>query len=201
MSQVAAPGQRSAVEASRVGLRVPSLALLDAYADAMRARWSPNNSRDVTGEYLARIEQDPGEFIAWLLRPGEMIRLADGAEVQRLPDRLRWIVALDQPGEPLIGTIGLRWQDGTAELPEHVLGHVGYTLLPVHRGRGYATEALALILDEARDVGLSQVEIVCDHDNHLSRRVIEKNGGVLTETFVNPRYGDEPHLRFVIGLE
>ena len=42
MSQVAAPGQRSAGEASRVGLRVPSLALLDAYAAAratVSAEW------------------------------------------------------------------------------------------------------------------------------------------------------------------
>lgn len=57
------------------------------------------------------------------------------------------------------------------------------------------------MLEEAREVGLSQVEVICDHDNQLSRRVIEKNGGVLAETFVNPRYGDEPHLRFVIGLD
>lgn len=201
MRAVAASEQRAAREAPRVGLRAPSLALLDAYAEAMRAGWSPNNSRDVTAEYLARIEDDPGEFIAWLSRPGEIIRLADGAQVPRLPDRLRWIVALDQPGEPLVGSIGLRWQDGSASLPEHVLGHIGYTLLPAHRGRGYATAGLALMLDEAREVGLSQVEIVCDHENHLSRRVIEKNGGTLVESFVNPRYGDEPHLRFVIGLD
>lgn len=105
MRAVAASEQRSAREAPRVGLRAPSLALLDAYAEAMRDGWSPNNSRDVTAEYLTRIEDDPGAFIAWLLRPGEIIRLADGAQVPRLPDRLRWIVALDQPGEPLVGSI------------------------------------------------------------------------------------------------
>ena len=67
--------------------------------------------------------------------------------------------------------------------------------------RGYGTQALALILDEARDVGLAQVEITCDPDNHASRRVIEKNGGVFVESFVNPRYGAEPHLRFLIRLD
>lgn len=186
---------------ARVGLRQPSRMLLPAYAAALRAGWSPNNSRDVSGEYLVRIEQDPDEFIAWLLRPGEMIRLPDGLEVRRLPDRLRWIVALDQQGDPLVGSISLRWQEGTTALPEHVLGHIGYTLLPAHRGRGYGTQALALILDEARDVGLTQVEITCDPDNHASRRVIEKNGGVFVESFVNPRYGAEPHLRFLIRLD
>ena len=46
---MAAPVQRSAKEASRVGLRLTSLALLDDYDDAMRAGWSTNNELDVTG--------------------------------------------------------------------------------------------------------------------------------------------------------
>ena len=37
-----------------------------------------------------------------------------------------------------------------------------------------------MILPVAREVGLSRVEITCDQDNEPSRRVIEKNGGVLT---------------------
>ncbi|MET0606665.1 MAG: GNAT family N-acetyltransferase, partial [Beijerinckiaceae bacterium] len=46
-------------------------------------------------------------------------------------------------------------------------------------GRGYATEALRLILPVARELGLPFVTITCDSDNYASRRVIEKNGGVL----------------------
>ena len=52
------------------------------------------------------------------------------------------------------GMIGFRWQRGTSELPPHVLGHIGYTVVPWKQGRGYATQALKLLLPEARARGL-----------------------------------------------
>ena len=48
------------------------------------------------------------------------------------------------------GSIGFRWQPGTSTLPPYVLGHIGYAVVPWKRGRGYATQALALLLPEAR---------------------------------------------------
>jgi predicted acetyltransferase len=33
------------------------------------------------------------------------------------------------------GAINLRWQPGTAELPPHCLGHIGYGVVPWKRGR------------------------------------------------------------------
>jgi predicted acetyltransferase len=55
------------------------------------------------------------------------------------------------------------------------------------------------MLRVAHEAGLPEVEITCDETNHASRRVIEKNGGRLIETFVMPLYGPEPHLRFILG--
>jgi predicted acetyltransferase len=52
-------------------------------------------------------------------------------------------------------------------------------VVPWKRRRGYATEALRLMLPLARAEGLSRVEITCDADNEASRRVIVANGGVL----------------------
>ncbi|TGV60745.1 GNAT family N-acetyltransferase, partial [Mesorhizobium sp. M2D.F.Ca.ET.160.01.1.1] len=106
------------------------------------------------------IERDPVAFLAGLDDPeakGPPINLPDGTSVPGLPGFRRWI----WDGEAS-GSIGFRWQQGTAELPSHVLGHIGYAVVPWKRRRGYATEALRLMLDEARAVGLAYVEMTAD---------------------------------------
>ena len=100
------------------------------------------------------------------------------------------------------GQIGFRWQPGTADLPPTCLGHIGYSVVPWKRRMGYATQALADILPEARSVGLPYVELTTDADNIASRRVIEANGGILVEQFAKPAaYGGAASLRFRIALE
>src|SRR5260370_9643 len=96
----------------------------------------------------------------------------------------------------LCGSIGFRWRPGTAALPPHVLGHIGYAIVPWKGGRGYAKLALKQMLEHARDEGLEYVEITTDPDNVASRRVIEANGGVLLEHFKRPvQYGRSDALR------
>ena len=101
----------------------------------------------------------------------------------------------------LCGSIGLRWQPGTSALPPHVLGHVGYGVVPWKRGLGYATLALKLILPEAKAEGLEYVELTTEPGNVASQRVITANGGVLVERFVKTaqHHGGEA-LRFRIEL-
>ena len=82
------------------------------------------------------------------------------------------------------GSIGFRWQRGTEALPPTCLGHIGYTVVPWKRRRGYATQALRELLPDARAEGLRYVEITTQPDNVPSQRVILANGGVLVEEFV-----------------
>jgi predicted acetyltransferase len=180
--------------------------VLPAYVRALKAGWSPNTMRNVAPEQLAAIAADPDAFIAGLNRRGGTIRLHDGSEVARLPDIIRWIIATDRPERPFVGSINLRWQEDEAgrpvtELPTHVLGHVGYTILPGHAGNGYASAALATVLAEARTIGLPFVKITCDAGNAASRRIIEKNGGRFIENFVAPFYGPEERLMYRIDLQ
>lgn len=184
-------------------LIVPSLAALPSYLAALRRGWSPDNTRPVaaTGE-IERAERDPAAFVTALDDPdgrGDPITLPDGSTVPRLPGFRRWI----WDGEAA-GTIGFRWQKGTAALPAHVLGHIGYAVVPWKRGRGYATAALGLLLDEIRGLaasGLSHVELTADPDNPASQRVITANGGHLVERFDKPAvYGGGALLRFRIDL-
>src|SRR4051812_37111883 len=123
----------------------PSSAQLHGYADALRRGWSPDNMRPQAGlEELKQLEADPEGFVASLTdreARGGPITMPDGSQVTRLPGYRLWL----WDGE-FAGSIGFRWQPGTSELPAHVLGHIGYAVVPWKRGRGYAKEALRLML-------------------------------------------------------
>ena len=88
-----------------------------------------------------------------------------------------------------------------APLPPHVLGHIGYAVVPWQQRRGHATRALALMLPLARERGLTHLEITTDPENLGSQKVILDNGGVLVGTFdKGAAYGHAPGLRYRIEL-
>lgn len=166
-------------------LVVPSGAYLDGYRVALSKGWSPNNLQDVSKEELRIIEQNPQLVFDLADNPtgsGPLVELIDGSFVPRLPSIARWL----RDGE-FCGTIKLRWQADSPELPAHVLGHIGYAVVPWKRNLGYATAALKAILPEARKLGLPYVELTTDPENRASQIVVEKNGGILIEEFVKPQ--------------
>jgi predicted acetyltransferase len=146
-----------------------------------------------------RIAADADAFLASLVdkdAAGGPILLPDGMTVPRLPGYRRWL----WDGE-FCGSIGFRWQRGTEALPPHCLGHIGYTVVPWKQRRGYATQALREMLQEARTEGLRFVEITTAPENVASQRVIEANGGILVERFVTlPALGSRPELRYRVPL-
>ena len=100
------------------------------------------------------------------------------------------------------GSIGFRWQRGTAALPPYVPGHIGFGVVPWKRGAGRAKQALALMLPEARRQGLDHVELITDPGNTASQRVIQACGGELVERFHKPAaLGGSEALRFRIALQ
>jgi predicted acetyltransferase len=151
----------------------PSLEGIPGYAAALAAGWSPDTTRDVSQEQLALLRQDPEALIEELTRQDGMITTGAGT-YPRLPSRVFWL----DDGE-FCGSINLRFVPGSDALPAPVPGHAGYAVVPWKRRRGYATEALRLLLPVAREVGLCRIQIICDEDNKPSRRVIVANGGVL----------------------
>jgi predicted acetyltransferase len=60
-------------------------------------------------------------------------------------------------------------------------GHIGYSIRPDERKKGYGTEMLALTLKRVKKTGLKKVMITCDENNVGSRKIIETNGGVLED--------------------
>jgi predicted acetyltransferase len=200
----------------------PSPAHLPSYVAALERGWSPDNTRGAaaTQEQLGQIASDPDAFFALMDDPlgaGPPVTLPDGTQRARIPGLRRWMWedadgaeggasgVSGESGEAgeggFIGSIGLRWMPGNAPLPLHVLGHIGYTVVPWKQRRGHATRALALMLEVARRHGLPRVQITTDPDNLASQKVITANGGVLVETFdKGEAYGHVPGLRYVIEL-
>ncbi|RQT42261.1 GNAT family N-acetyltransferase [Burkholderia cepacia] len=192
---------------SAIKLLRPTTALLPSYVaalealEALEAGWSPDNVRKeiAAREQLDAIDVDAERFVDGLDDPtasGGPIPLPDGSTVARLPSIVRWIWDGD-----FSGAIGFRWQVGTAELPSYVLGHIGFSVVPWKRGNGYATQALDLMLGEAKGEGLPYVELTVDPENIASQRVIAACNGVLIERFRKPAaYGFAETLRYRIEL-
>lgn len=179
----------------------PTLAMLPSYIAALSTGYSPDNIRGrvAAEEQLARIDADAAGFIAQMEDRegvGPPVRLLDGTSMPRLPGIVRWM----WDGE-FAGSIGLRWQPGSDELPPHVLGHVGYSVVPWKQRRGYATRALAMLLGEARAIGLSHLYLTATPSNAASRKVILANGGALIGRLTKPAaLGGGESLRFRIPL-
>lgn len=92
-----------------------------------------------------------------------------------VPSTFLWLVNDDE----FLGRLSIRHR-----LTPYLLelgGSIGYYVRRSARGRGYASEMLRRALPVAADLGIEKVLITCDHDNVGSRRVIEKNGGVLED--------------------
>ena len=73
-------------------------------------------------------------------------------------------------------------------------GHIGYSIRPSERGKGYAKEALGQGLQVAKEKNIKKALVTCSVENPASRAVIVSNGGV----FEDVRNGVE---RYWIDLE
>lgn len=108
-----------------------------------------------------------------------------------LPQMQRWARGEDLPagfvpesfyflwdGEQIVGHCRIRHRL-TPALAEGA-GHFGYFIGRAFRGRGYATEALRLLLDIARDlVPEEEVFLRVNKDNPASLRVMLRNGAYI----------------------
>ena len=95
-----------------------------------------------------------------------------------LPER--WVpdiqlVAFSRDGQA-VGFLNLRLR-----LNDYLLevgGHIGYSIRPSERGKGYAKEALRQGLQIAKEKNIKRALVTCSTENPASRAVILANGGV-----------------------
>jgi len=95
----------------------------------------------------------------------------------------------------IVGRVSVRHE--LNEFLRTIGGHIGYGVVPSWRRRGIATELLRQALPVAAQLGLDRVLVTCDEDNLGSRKVIERNGGVLEDIVPNPK-SPMPKMRYWI---
>ena len=61
-------------------------------------------------------------------------------------------------------------------------GHIGYSVAPGERRKGYATQMLKLVLPECKRLGIDKVLVCCVQGNEGSKKTILNNGGEYEST-------------------
>ena len=84
-------------------------------------------------------------------------------------------VLFDKSGHAL-GFLNLRLRLNEGLL--NYAGHIGYSIRPSERGKGYAKESLRQGLKVAKGKNIKQALVTCSTENPTSRAVILANGGV-----------------------
>jgi predicted acetyltransferase len=119
----------------------------------------------------------------WLLKLEKDLDIPNIPE-GRVPAHTYFLIR--QSDDRIIGMINIRHKLNDFLFNEG--GHIGYSIRPTEREKGYGTLLLSMGLQKCRDLDLDRVLISCDKANLASAKVIQNNGGVLenelySETF------------------
>ncbi|MDD3067851.1 MAG: GNAT family N-acetyltransferase [Acholeplasmataceae bacterium] len=84
--------------------------------------------------------------------------------------------------EKIIGCVNIRHH--LDEVLYRIRGHIAYGIRPSRRGEGLASMMLEVALKKAKKLGIDRVLMVTDKNNIASAKVIQANGGILSnETY------------------
>ncbi len=85
--------------------------------------------------------------------------------------RFEWLMQIGD-GTETLGWVSLRISESSRATAE-----IGYSVVRAHRGQGFATEAVAALVDEGfRRTRVKQIRAYCLPENLPSRAVLRRNG-------------------------
>lgn len=108
-------------------------------------------------------------------------------------------LALRESDGALVGMIQIRHEIESSDYLRNYGGHIGYSVRPKERRKGYATEMLRQALAFCRTLGIKRVLMTCWPYNEGSKKAILKNGGVFESERYEP-YEDDMFHRYWIEV-
>lgn len=82
----------------------------------------------------------------------------------------------------IVGMIDIRHE--LNEYLRTIGGHIGYSIRPSERKKGYASYLLKEALIICKELNIKQILITCNEDNIGSAKVILNNGGIEEDLFI-----------------
>ena len=154
----------------------PTVEYAEQILECKKEYLAANSSMDGSGP-LRRIE-DPEEYIK---------TCAEYEDPERVPSHLvpaTQFFFVRKSDNKLLGMLQVRHRFN--DFLEKYAGHIGYSVRPSERCKGYAKEMLRMALPYCREIGLDKVLITCIDGNIGSEKTILANGGVYESTVHEP---------------
>ena len=148
-------------------------------ADYRQEMLDMGSSMDGTGSL--RVMADPYEFIAKCKNYEKKETLPEGKVIATQ------FMFVRKSDSKIVGMIQVRHYFN--EYLEKYAGHIGYSIRPTERRKGYGTEMLKMALPFCSSIGLDEVLITCNDDNIGSEKVMLANGGEYESTVFEPEEG------------
>jgi len=139
-----------------------------------------------------------GMSIAQYLKQLESKRTGSGLIGDEVPSTFLFAFIPSENGrDRCVGRVSIRHH--LNKMLASVGVHIGYAVRPNDRKKGYATEILGHALTILKMIGVDRALVTCDDTNLGSVRTIERNGGYLESTVLDPVSGI-PKRRYWIRL-
>ncbi len=113
--------------------------------------------------------------------------------INMCPGKLYFLIR--ESDKRIVGNINIRWN-----LNEKMLqyaGHIGYSIRPTERRKGYNKINLYLILKKAQEFNLDKVMLGCNVTNIGSDKTIIGLGGILERTGTDPYDNEKTNVYWI----
>lgn len=113
--------------------------------------------------------------------------------INMCPGKLYFLIR--ESDNRIVGNINIRWN-----LNEKMLqyaGHIGYSIRPTERRKGYNKINLYLILKKAQELNLDKVMLGCNVTNIGSDKTIIGLGGILERTGTDPYDNEKTNVYWI----